>query len=229
MKKGVLVSSGVKYYVIAAKDYEALLSKHKKETVCPRCKKPWIIHDCVTGEGGIDLKEEEHKKEMRQVGKKKCPKCLEVKSVNEFYVIKSRKDGYSRVCKLCECKYQAASYYKNWEKQKDRRREYHRLHRAEDSEKDKSRWGNEKHKGGARNKLRNAVYAGKIKRPSNCEMCGEKLPVQGHHSDYNEPFRVLWLCKDCHARLDRKYEPTELMEYGLFKKYHGELISDEKK
>lgn len=45
-------------------------------------------------------------------------------------------------------------------------------------------------------KVRYAIKTGKIvKQP--CEICGE-IKVEAHHSDYNKPLKVMWLCKEHH-------------------------------
>lgn len=70
---------------------------------------------------------------------KRCPKCGETKSIDEFYKNKSRKDGHSAWCKVCDNannkryvqnnrehmrEYERYDYYKNHEDHKRRRREY---------------------------------------------------------------------------------------------------------
>ena len=54
----------------------------------------------------------------------------------------------------------------------------------------------------ARQALKNAIRAGKIRRVSVCEQCREVSDTQGHHEDYGRPFYVQWLCSKCHAGLD---------------------------
>ena len=54
----------------------------------------------------------------------------------------------------------------------------------------------------ARQTLKNAIRAGKIRRVSVCEQCREVSDTQAHHEDYGRPFYVQWLCSKCHAGLD---------------------------
>lgn len=59
----------------------------------------------------------------------------------------------------------------------------------------------------AQEKLRKAVFFGKIKKPKACEVCNrvmEKKHIQGHHDDYSKPFKVKWVCPQCHTRLKNK-------------------------
>lgn len=75
------------------------------------------------------------------------------------------------------------------------------------------RYGNDNHffRGGsvaddeAQNDLEWALAQGKITRPDSCEQCGSserfsdgRTSIQGHHTDYNKPLVVMWLCQKCH-------------------------------
>lgn len=63
----------------------------------------------------------------------------------------------------------------------------------------------------ARKILRYYVNSGKIK-VEPCEICFSNLNVEGHHSDYSQPLKVNWLCKDCHMTYHRR-----LSNYKWFK------------
>lgn len=52
----------------------------------------------------------------------------------------------------------------------------------------------------AHTKLNRAVKLGRIKKPANCESCGEAKRLSGHHDDYDKPLDVRWLCAKCHRR-----------------------------
>ncbi len=58
-------------------------------------------------------------------------------------------------------------------------------------------------KGKARISVRLAIASGKIIKPKNCESCGAGGRLHGHHSDYNKPLDVLWLCPLCHGDIHR--------------------------
>lgn len=71
----------------------------------------------------------------------------------------------------------------------------------------------------ARRKAQLAVRQGRIDRKP-CEwqdetgtVCGVE-PTDGHHDDYDEPLRVLWLCRTHHARLHADVKPVALARPG---------------
>jgi hypothetical protein len=48
--------------------------------------------------------------------------------------------------------------------------------------------------------VNNAIRDGKIiKGP--CAICGATKNVHGHHKDYTQPLKVVWLCAKCHHRM----------------------------
>jgi hypothetical protein len=55
----------------------------------------------------------------------------------------------------------------------------------------------------ARAKLRKAVRKGLVKPAEHCQAknCTAKHRLEGHHHDYQEPYRVAWLCPRHHRRL----------------------------
>jgi len=48
----------------------------------------------------------------------------------------------------------------------------------------------------AKDNVNNALRAGRLTR-LNCKVCGE-LKTEGHHPDYSQPLKVIWLCKKHH-------------------------------
>ena len=55
----------------------------------------------------------------------------------------------------------------------------------------------------ARRVLTSAVYCGRLQRGP-CSMCGVATHVDGHHLDYSEPLRVVWLCRAHHGEAHRR-------------------------
>ena len=53
----------------------------------------------------------------------------------------------------------------------------------------------------ARQKLCYQTRIGNIIRPTKCSKCQEKAYIFGHHSDYDKPLLVDWVCKNCHINI----------------------------
>jgi len=77
--------------------------------------------------------------------------------------------------------------------------------------------------GRAQNLVETALAQGVLIKPENCEQCGltgkfknGRTTIQAHHSDYNKPLEVEWLCQKCHHvwhkkhKAKRREEPKEL-------------------
>ncbi len=124
-----------------------------------------------------------------------CTFCGAAKPSGDYYA--SRRNA----CKEC-VKQAARAYYRaNREHyvQYDQRREQDPDRK--DSKREALRRYRTKNpiKNRARVMLNNAVRDGRIVRGT-CTECGTTERVHAHHSDYNRPFDVEWLCKDCHWR-----------------------------
>jgi len=52
----------------------------------------------------------------------------------------------------------------------------------------------------ARERVFDAIRAGKLTPPAACANCAQLRPVQGHHHDYSLPLEVTWLCTECHGK-----------------------------
>ena len=62
-----------------------------------------------------------------------------------------------------------------------------------------------KRKNDARNKLRVAVFSGRIRKPNRCQNCRARKPLEGHHHHgYARWDLVRWLCRTCHTKEHRK-------------------------
>ena len=55
------------------------------------------------------------------------------------------------------------------------------------------------------------IKTGRLVRPEVCEeCCRDKDKIQGHHEDYANPYKVVWLCPKCHsARHREKSKPRQ--------------------
>lgn len=126
---------------------------------------------------------------------KHCGHCKTIFNLMpSFYSTRVLKDGTktgSYLCRLC-----------NTERQKKYRRTsvgakntYEAMVRSRKKFTDKSR---------ARDRVANAVKAGKVIKPDRCSKCHTVKKLDGHHEDYSKPLDVLWLCRQCHADIHKK-------------------------
>ena len=89
---------------------------------------------------------------------------------------------------------------------------------------DNLKFGDENHfyRGGekacdrSQNLLEQAIEKKVVERKTHCELCGDtgtfkdgRTAIQGHHSDYNKPLDVMWLCQKCHHKWHKENKPIE--------------------
>jgi hypothetical protein len=148
---------------------------------------------------------------------KTCIRCGIQQSVSEFWRDSSKPDGLRPYCKSCEREHkQDKNYYKRyydehrdsiyaknaaWHKKNkhyanETTRLWHKIHGKENYRKNKLKIR-------ARIKLCNAVKQGAVLKPSVCSQCGHSGYIEAHHTDYERPLDVIWLCKKCHNKTRR--------------------------
>jgi hypothetical protein len=145
---------------------------------------------------------------------KRCTKCDLRKELNEFYKSNSTEDGFHNSCKECWKKRRNERYIETRDKVRRKCREYYILHAEylkEKSRKNKKtseqtqKWrANHPEKYKAHYAVSNALKRGLISKKESCEICNLKTKLHAHHKDYTEPLKVLWVCKDCHAKIHIK-------------------------
>lgn len=112
-----------------------------------------------------------------------CSSCKKTKVEVEF-IWSSQLGRHSNVCKACN-RQKCASFYK-------RNKGYFKSYEQSDDYKMKR---------SARNKIKNAIARGVVKRQP-CEVC-DTPNAEAHHEDYELPFDVAWLCREHHAEQHR--------------------------
>jgi hypothetical protein len=124
--------------------------------------------------------------------KKICIKCKKLQPLTEFNRRNSynNKQYYQALCYECSKPLQALK----WKRYKNRYR--NRISRYY-----KKYYESNKNKQTAKSKARWAIKIGKLK-PQLCEICKQKAEM--HHDNYNQPLRVLWLCRKHHIRLHKQ-------------------------
>ncbi|MBI2110670.1 hypothetical protein HYT51_02725 [Candidatus Woesearchaeota archaeon] len=145
---------------------------------------------------------------MKSFGKKKkCSHCKKVKTINSFYKNKSTIDGLEYGCKKCSSLFNKKYRNKSRDKIRDKKKEWNRNNKIRVSTYHKNWRKNNRELNNyhhlARKKLHYAVQAGKvIKQP--CSKCKEK--AEAHHSNYNKPLDVIWLCHKHHMELHKRIQ-----------------------
>lgn len=118
---------------------------------------------------------------------RKCIVCHEWKPEDEF----STNGGKRNKCLECTNKIQRQYRKKRIENG------YHEIMKERDLE----RRVEYKKEIDARSKLRDAVKAGKIIRPTQCSICDcANKSIHAHHENYDKPLNVIWVCSTCHKR-----------------------------
>jgi hypothetical protein len=153
---------------------------------------------------------------------KTCFKCLLVKPITDFYRHKGMADGHLNKCKTCNKSDVSDNYYKRHGQYKaydrgrldDTRRSQARLDYARTDEGRAARrrareaWQQRNPKQeSVRVKFGNALRAGAIWKSPCCMApgCFSQQRLHGHHTSYDEPYLVVWLCQKCHASLHKEH------------------------
>lgn len=149
-----------------------------------------------------------------------CTECKAEKTKADFYKHKAGAGGLCSKCK--ECIKEAVKinrkknheYYKEYDKkryQEDPRiRVRHKRYWVTDAgknsmNKSRQKWDmNNPEKKKAGSKVANAIRSGRLTKPKECQTCGNKGRIEGHHEDYSKPFDVMWLCNLCHTKIHRE-------------------------
>lgn len=134
--------------------------------------------------------------------RKQCFKCGEVKPLPAFYKHPKMADGHVNKCKECnkrdvkENRKKKVDYYREYDRDRGNR------HKDGYVSKWRERYPNKRR---AHDAISYAVSSGKMKKPENCQECGEsEFGIHGHHDDYLKPLDVRWLCPSCHSYWHRK-------------------------
>lgn len=63
----------------------------------------------------------------------------------------------------------------------------------------------------------------------NIRECGSTKPADAHHVDYNQPFLVLWVCVNCHRKVDHnslKFKKSDLWDYSSVVRVRGKTWAE---
>lgn len=137
---------------------------------------------------------------------KKCRRCNVEKSLDNFYRHKEMKDGHLNVCKECTKKRVRKYWADGRGYEYDKKRQQTDARRAWQREYSRKQRKKSKKKNRCRCKFWREFMKGTIKKLP-CEVCGTEERVEAHHSDYDKPFDIIWLCSKHHKEWHRDNTP----------------------
>lgn len=152
-------------------------------------------------------KKPEFYKESSRSYKEKNRKILSDKSKDYYY--RNRQKCLETVSKYREKNKRIISFKESIKRSNDkdrfqRNREKHlkwsKNNREMLNEYQRQWYQNNKEKRKAHVVLNRAVKSGIVMRPDKCSECFKNCKPDGHHSDYNKPLEIVWLCRACHSR-----------------------------
>ena len=127
---------------------------------------------------------------------KTCFKCLEVKSLDEFYRHAMMADGHLGKCKACTKSDSTAHRASNIER-------YRAYDRGRGSRQAGNIWRTlDPRRTACHNAVTRAIHAGTLHRQP-CEVCQSIEHIHAHHDDYSKPLEVRWLCAAHHRQWHR--------------------------
>jgi hypothetical protein len=129
-----------------------------------------------------------------------CSQC------GKLYQGKGRSQYCSRQClgkhKRKKHRENIKKYFAKWYQEKGKYK--HRKQNKKYMEYKKFWELNNKEKISIQGKLRRAIKKGIVIKSKFCKECGKETKLFGHHDNYSEPLKVIWLCSSCHGILHSK-------------------------
>lgn len=136
---------------------------------------------------------------------KTCTVCKTTKDDSDFHKNRTMKDGLCFDCKSCKKK-----RFKAW-REKNIFRDRYMSRRWQQNNLEKERLKHRRYREAGKNdplfklkdrtrhKTRELIKRGIIQKKP-CEVCGYKIS-NAHHEDYNDPYKVVFLCAVHHSQL----------------------------
>lgn len=151
-----------------------------------------------------------------------CNKCDRKLPFTDFHKHPGFASGIRKTCKKCACAASKKWYEENreyhlevckeWQRKNRKKVINYRREKYERTKLLRKEYGKvNPERIEARKKLNSLMRKGEIKKPSQCQVCGNHSEeVEGHHYDYSKPGDVIWVCKSCHGWIHRKYRINEV-------------------
>lgn len=130
-----------------------------------------------------------------------CVRC----KINQVYGVGNRSQ-YCKLCAMLNKRERDTKYTSKWHK--EQRKKYPQKTR----EQDRKIYFNRQLQNQAMAKVYQALSNKTLDKPIECECCGGRKKVCGHHKDYNKPLKVIWLCHKCRKFLHEYLTSIQLIE-----------------
>jgi hypothetical protein len=119
-----------------------------------------------------------------------CRKCHLIKPPEDFYERSLNKDGLSSYCRPC-----TRAMTLGWRAKNPGKRKAHQAVAIA---------------------LKNRIMV----KPDACEMCKRSTLLVAHHTDYEKPLEVIWVCDACHYKIHHENGQRNGFRQGLnYKNY----------
>lgn len=136
---------------------------------------------------------------------KTCRDCGETKPLSDYYTHPQMADGHLNKCKKCV----KERIHRFWAEGRGKEVDKKRGQKPARKEWQRQQSRRMKIKHAAKNKVRSVFWCWFRKNKharKPCAVCGTKLLIEAHHSDYTKPLEVIWLCCYHHKEWHRNNE-----------------------
>lgn len=142
---------------------------------------------------------------------KVCFKCGAEKPYAEFYKHKAMADGHLNKCKSCAKmdvrlnRLDKIEYYREFDRARGSRQTYEYVKRYRESDPVRA---------AAHASVARALRLGRLWKSQCCMApgCFSTLHVVAHHTHYDAPLSVVWLCQACHVQLHKQFNEDVSLE-----------------
>lgn len=120
-----------------------------------------------------------------------------LEKLKEYDRVRGRSEERKKRCREYQ-RHKRRTDFQWAEKERKRSKEKHQKNKIKNRIREQLKYHTQKNT--ARWKFKLAIKQGKIIRPIHCAYCNKKCKPDGHHyMGYNNPYKVIWLCKICHG------------------------------
>lgn len=132
---------------------------------------------------------------------KRCSRCGQSKSVDQFRKRSRSADGLQSYCKPCHTEMNRSARARDPQRYREARERYN-ARNGQAVQARKYDWNaRNREKRRAQKEVEKAVRRGVLVKPEECEGCERpNLVLHAHHEDYGAPLDIRWLCPSCHGR-----------------------------